>query len=211
MHAATWALAAACKRRDTESVGKIWRSVSPPVRGENAEAYWAEPYVTPGNVDGPTSDLPGRAGWTWYTGSAAWLNRVSLEWVLGVRPTWRGLLVDPVPPRELGVVRAERRWRGVKVVIGFDSAAYRPEERARIVVNGRELRENVIDPSLALAAAAGDGVLNVEVNWVPRVPGAESGVPRTSGAGVSESGVGKSRPASEMRGTQEAQAEKVAT
>ena len=63
MHAATWALAAACKRRDVESVGHIWKSISPALRsGIDAEKYVAEPYVTPGNVDGPLSDTPGKAG-----------------------------------------------------------------------------------------------------------------------------------------------------
>ncbi|MGD9689969.1 MAG: glycosyl transferase family 36 [Phycisphaerales bacterium] len=90
MHAATWALAAACKLKDRDAVERIWDSISPAWRGRDADAYWAEPYVTPGNVDGPLSDKPGRAGWTWYTGSAAWLNRVSMEWMLGVRPVFVG-------------------------------------------------------------------------------------------------------------------------
>ncbi len=129
MHAATWALAAACKRRDVESVARIWKSISPPTRGQDADSYFAEPYVTPGNVDGPLSDKPGRAGWTWYTGSAAWLNRVSLEWMLGIRPAWTesgeaGLLIDPVPPVELGTVEAVRTWRGRKVQVHFDSRAF---------------------------------------------------------------------------------------
>ena len=62
------------------------------------EAYWAEPYVTPGNIDGPESPYFGRGGWTWYTGSAAWLQRVITDWVLGVRAEWDGLRVQPCLP-----------------------------------------------------------------------------------------------------------------
>src|SRR5205085_3163138 len=64
MHAATWALAAAAKRKDTQAVEKIWNSISPPARaeGDGVNDYWAEPYVTPGNVDGPLSSTPGKAG-----------------------------------------------------------------------------------------------------------------------------------------------------
>ena len=103
MHAATWALAAACKRRDIRAVEKIWRSISPPLRSQDADAYLAEPYVCPGNVDGPNSSTPGKAGWTWYTGSAAWLNRVSLlEWIAGMRPGVDGLRIDPCPFPSLG-------------------------------------------------------------------------------------------------------------
>lgn len=166
MHAATWALAAACKRRDVESVGRIWNSVSPPTRSGDGEAYAAEPYVLPGNVDGPLSGTPGRAGWTWYTGSASWLNRVSLEWVLGIRPTWGGLRVDPCPPRALGKVRAVRRWRGRELVIEFDAGAFSPDAQARLTLDGRvldscEIRESDLPSS---------GRVHVMVQWETLTP-----------------------------------------
>lgn len=161
MHAATWALMAACKLKDAESVERIWKSISPPLRGQDAEDYRAEPYVTPGNVDGPSSAYPGRAGWTWYTGSAAWLNRVSLEWVLGVRPTWEGLMIDPCPVRGMGKVEVEREWRGRKVRVRFDAATFAPDEPARIRVNGVEQGGNVIREE---ALNAG-GEIDVRVTW----------------------------------------------
>lgn len=161
MHAATWALATACKRRDVESVGRIWASVSPPRRSADAEAYSAEPYVLPGNVDGPLSTSPGRAGWTWYTGSAAWLNRVSLEWVLGVRPTWEGLRIDPCPMPELGEVDATRTWRGRRVRVRFDARAFDPELDAVVTLNGAPVPGGLIDESMLPDGAEAD----VRVTW----------------------------------------------
>jgi cellobiose phosphorylase len=165
MHAATWALAAACAMKDTAAVSAIWKSISPALRGHDAEGYWAEPYVTPGNVDGPLSDKPGRAGWTWYTGSAAWLNRVSMEWVLGLRPVWtaegEGLLVDPCPPVELGRVRVERRWRGKTVRVSFDARAYLPGGLPRLVVNGTAAEGNVVTPAML----SGRDTIEVSVEW----------------------------------------------
>jgi len=205
MHAATWALAAACKIRDVASVGKIWESISPPVRGQDAAGYWAEPYVTPGNVDGPLSDLPGRAGWTWYTGSAAWLNRVSMEWVLGIRPTFHrggngvvdapgvasgvasggtvepGLLIDPVPPPGLGRVTVTRRWRGAPVTISFDAAEFAPGVAPTLTVViggvGKVLGSNV----LPAAFAAGGGPVEVHVRWSTDAP--RRGAPSAAAAG----------------------------
>src|SRR5262249_42299309 len=134
----TWALAAACKRRDVQSVERIWRSISPPLRSRDsgAEAYVAEPYVTPGNVDGPASSTPGKAGWTWYTGSAAWLNRVSLEWICGLRPEWDGLRIDPCPFAALGEVTASRVWRGRPVAVRFDATGFSAGHRPSLTVNG---------------------------------------------------------------------------
>lgn len=161
MHAATWALAAAAKRRDVASVEKIWRSISPPLRGQDAEAYVAEPFVTPGNVDGPRSLTPGKAGWTWYTGSAAWLNRVSLEWIIGMRPTWDGLQIDPCPFAALGQVEASRLWRGRKVIVRFDAAGFSPDAAARITVNGKDHEGSLI----RIDQYPGHGDLIVSVSW----------------------------------------------
>ena len=162
MHAANWALAAACKVKDRASVDRIFDSISPPWRGRDAQNYFAEPYVMPGNVDGPLSDTPGRAGWTWYTGSAAWLNRVCMEWVLGIRPTWEGLLIDPVPPASLGKIQVTRHWRGTEFTFVFDASTFVEGVVPTLVVNGQNYRGNVIEaeslPSLGKK-------VRVEVSW----------------------------------------------
>ncbi len=77
-HASTWAILAFSKIGDRETAAGILRGMLPAVRSaEDADLYAAEPYVMPGNVDGPDSPYAGRAGWTWYTGSAAWMVRAA--------------------------------------------------------------------------------------------------------------------------------------
>ncbi len=190
MHAATWALMAACKLGDAEAAGKIWKSISPPLRGggeaasssaiaNDPDAYRAEPYVLPGNVDGPISEYPGRAGWTWYTGSAAWLNRVSLEWLLGIRPEWDGLRIAPCPPAWLGEVDVTRVWRGVKVRVRFDARDYRVGVNARVTLDGVVLPAasdgcGAIIATASVAVGGSNGVsggrvLDVRVDW-PEAP-----------------------------------------
>jgi cellobiose phosphorylase len=63
---------------DLDTARAIFRGMLPAVRSaEDPELYAAEPYVMPGNIDGPDSPFAGRAGWTWYTGSAAWMVRIA--------------------------------------------------------------------------------------------------------------------------------------
>ena len=50
-HAATWAIAAAAKARDAEPVSQLLAGIDPTTK--DSDRYWAEPYVLPGNVDGP--------------------------------------------------------------------------------------------------------------------------------------------------------------
>lgn len=77
-HASTWAVKAFAMAGDPATAKAIFEGMLPPLRSAaDAELYAAEPYVMPGNVDGPDSPYEGRAGWTWYTGSAAWMVRVA--------------------------------------------------------------------------------------------------------------------------------------
>jgi cellobiose phosphorylase len=161
MHAATWALMAAANRRDVDAVGSIWRSISPPLRCQDPESYAAEPYCLPGNVDGPLSTCPGRAGWTWYTGSAAWLNRVSIEHIIGARAEWDGLRIDPCPYPELGEVSASRRWRGREIRIHFDAASYEPEHECQLRIDGEDLATNLLREDMLPK----DGPIDIQVRW----------------------------------------------
>jgi cellobiose phosphorylase len=82
-HASTWAVQAFAMIGDLETARTIFRGMLPPLRAaEDADRYAAEPYVMPGNADGPDSPYAGRAGWTWYTGSAAWMVRIARKWLV---------------------------------------------------------------------------------------------------------------------------------
>ena len=145
-HAATWAIAAACKVRATDLVGQLLEAINPALK--DPDDFWTEPYVTPGNVDGPDSPHHGRGGWSWYTGSASWLQRVIVEWVLGVRPEWDGLRIDPCLPLTWKRARMTRPFRGGTYDIRIERAADLPGDvRVEVTLDGAKLGENLIAPS----------------------------------------------------------------
>ncbi|MFH1593587.1 MAG: glycosyl transferase family 36 [Candidatus Omnitrophota bacterium] len=98
-HAACWGILAECLLGRGDKAYEMYSSFCPIKRGMEPDAYKAEPYVTPGNTNGPQARDSGTGAWTWYTGSGAWLLRVSTNWILGVRPTYDGLLIDPCVPK----------------------------------------------------------------------------------------------------------------
>lgn len=127
LHAATWAIWAECLMQRPDAAWDIYRAISPVERGLDANRYRAEPYVTAGNIDGPDSPNCGRGGWSWYSGSAAWLFKVMTERVLGVRPEEDGLRVDPcLPPH----------WTGFGMIRRFQGCLYRISVRATGVSRG---------------------------------------------------------------------------
>jgi cellobiose phosphorylase len=143
-HAATWAIAAAAKAGRAALVGRLLTAIDP--SHKDPERYWAEPYVLPGNVDGPASPLHGRGGWTWYTGSAAWLPRIVSEWVLGVRPTWEGMLFAPCLPPGWQRAAMKRPWRGATLDVTIERDAALAAGEVKVTVDGRPLAERALTP-----------------------------------------------------------------
>jgi cellobiose phosphorylase len=119
--------------------------------------YKAEPYVTPGNAAGPDSDRYCEGGWTWYTGSATWLFRVGSEWLLGVRPDWDGLRVDPCIPAHWDRFCMKRDFRGATYEIRVHNPDHVSSGVARMTLDGSKVDGNLL-PTL------GDGeVHHVEI------------------------------------------------
>ncbi|HAF47861.1 MAG TPA: glycosyl transferase family 36 [Anaerolineaceae bacterium] len=143
-HAAAWSVWAYALVDQPELAYEAYRRICPPNRSDDIETYKAEPYVTPGNIDGPLSEYFGRGGWTWYTGSAQWLHRVATHWILGIRPQVNGLLVDPAIPSS---------WEGYTVTRKFRNAQYEivvknPDRISKgvksMVVDGKQHQGQVI-------------------------------------------------------------------
>jgi cellobiose phosphorylase len=143
-HAATWSVWAYALANQPERAYEAYRKICPPNRSADIDTYKAEPYVTPGNVDGPLSEYYGRGGWTWYTGSAQWLHRVATHWILGIRPQADGLLVSPSIPSEWHGFTVSRRFRGAWYQITVKNPDHVNKGVKSVIVDGQSLAGNVV-------------------------------------------------------------------
>ena len=116
-HAAIWAIMAFAELGDGDRAGELFALLNP-INHTSTRAglyrYRGEPYVVAGDVyaEAPHS---GRSGWTWYTGSAGWMYRAAVEWLLGVRLRGASLFVEPCIPRT---------WSGFSITFRYHSARY---------------------------------------------------------------------------------------
>lgn len=143
-HAACWGLQAVLIQKKGDFGFETYKSFSPPHRGANPDLYYVEPYATPGNVDGPDSPNFGRGGWTWYTGSGAWLFRISTDWLLGIRPVKEGLLIDPVVPKKWGQFKMRRLFRGATYNITVTNPNKVESGVKSIVVDGKAIKGAIV-------------------------------------------------------------------
>ncbi|MBP7786842.1 MAG: glycosyl transferase family 36 [Longilinea sp.] len=143
-HAATWAVWAYTLVGQPNLAYEAYRRICPPNRSGDIDTYKAEPYVTPGNIDGPLSEYYGRGGWTWYTGSSQWLHRVATHWILGIRPQKDGLLVDPSIPSDWSEYRVTRKFRNATYEISVHNPAHLHSGVKSMSVDGVMVQGNLI-------------------------------------------------------------------
>jgi cyclic beta-1,2-glucan synthetase len=100
-HAAIWTLIAFAMLGDGERAGELFALLNP-VNHSSTRAglhkYKVEPYVAVGDVYAVPPHT-GRGGWTWYTGSAGWIYRAGLEYILGFQLEGERLAIRPCIPR----------------------------------------------------------------------------------------------------------------
>ena len=87
-------------------------------------------------IAGPDAAVPGEAKNSWLTGTAAWSYVAITQWILGIRPDFDGLRVDPVLPSTWPGFRATRRFRGVTYEITVTKAAGQRGRVRQLVVDG---------------------------------------------------------------------------
>lgn len=148
LNAAVWALQMECSLGRAQKAWDLYENLSPVLRNaKDPDLFQAEPFLFPGYVDGPDSPTPGRAGGGWSTGSAAWLFRVSTEWILGIRPTWEGLLIRPCLPPHWKEAKATRQFRGGTYQVDYVRDTTLPVGTHRITFNNREVSGDLLPPS----------------------------------------------------------------
>jgi cyclic beta-1,2-glucan synthetase len=145
-HAALWFAMALARRGDGDRASRVLRMLNPIEHTGGPEEVWrygVEPYVIAADV----YRLPGRigkGGWSWYTGSAAWMYRAWVEEVLGLKIRGEQMSVEPVIPGW---------WRGFHLRYRHGEAVYdiqveNPEGRqhgvSRVEIDGRRQADKLI-------------------------------------------------------------------
>ncbi len=116
-HAAAWSVIAFATLGDGDKAADLFSLINPINHSRtrtSIQRYKVEPYVVAADVYSEPP-LVGRGGWTWYTGSAGWMYRAGIEFILGLRLRGAFLLLTPCIPKH---------WPHFEVVFRYGSTRY---------------------------------------------------------------------------------------
>ncbi len=125
---------------------EIYRRTCPAYIEDISEIHRTEPYVYSQMIAGKDAPKHGEAKNSWLTGTAAWTFVNVSQYILGIRPTFHGLEIDPCIPSEMDGFQAVRRYRGSSFHITVKNPNHVEKGVKTMTVNGKEMNGSCIMP-----------------------------------------------------------------
>ena len=144
-HPAAWLIQAECLLGRGDAAFAYFKTLLP--NRVDSDVFVAEPYVYSQYITSDEHETAGRASHSWQTGSAAWMFRIGLDYILGIRPTYEGLLIQPVIPSSWKSFKAERVFRGTRHLIHVENPFGVESGVAELTVDGRPVQGLIVPTS----------------------------------------------------------------
>ena len=121
-----------------------WARIAPSFLEEISDLHKTEPYVYSQMIAGKDAFKPGEAKNSWLTGTAAWTYVAITQYILGVKPHYNGLMINPCIPAEWEDFQVRRVFRGSVYNISVKNPNHVRKGIQSVLVNGQALEGNVL-------------------------------------------------------------------
>ena len=138
-HANPWAIIAECKLGRGAKAMRLYDALLPYNQNDKIEVRQAEPYSYCQFIMGRDHTAFGRARHPWLTGSGGWSYTAATKWILGIRPGYDGLVIDPCIPGEWPGFTVVRQWRGATFEISVKNPKGVEKGVRQITLDGKEI------------------------------------------------------------------------
>lgn len=147
MRPAGWAVIAAAMDGKDDLAWEMYTKASLAHQIRKIEVYQCEPYVYPENYVGPDHRLTGKGQFQWCLGEAtSWMWIAYNYYLLGIRPEFEGLVIDPRMPAAWSEFSVERPFRGDHYSIMVKRNGKLKTGETRIQLDGKTIKGNLITP-----------------------------------------------------------------
>lgn len=122
---------------------EYYRKICPSYTEEISELHKVEPYVYSQMIAGKDAFKPGEAKNSWLTGTAAWNYYAITQFILGIKPDYNGLEINPCIPSDWKGFEVTRKFRDATYLIDIKNTGVNRGVKS-ITVNGKALSGNII-------------------------------------------------------------------
>ena len=121
-----------------------YTKIAPSFLEDISDLHKVEPYVYCQMIAGKEAFKPGEAKNSWLSGTASWNFYAITQYILGVRPEYDGLRVDPCIPKKWDGFKMQRKFRGATYQLDIKNPDHVSKGVKQIIVNGETLNSNII-------------------------------------------------------------------
>jgi cellobiose phosphorylase len=146
-HIQGWAIMAETMLGHGDRAFKYFRSYMPASFNDKAEIRGIEPYIYSQYTHSIYSPRYGASRVPWLTGAASWAYYTATQYILGIRPDYKGLIIDPCIPADWKEFTATRRFRNKTLNIKVVNPASVQKGVKKIILNGEKIEGNLIPVS----------------------------------------------------------------
>lgn len=143
-HTNPWIMIAETRLGRGDQAHDYYLRINPSRREQIGEVHRCEPYVYAQMIAGSEAPSFGEAKNSWLTGTAAWNYVAITQWILGVRPEFDGLRLDPCIPSGWEGFTVERDFRGCRLLISVHNPDHVCSGVARLELDGMSVQSNLV-------------------------------------------------------------------
>ncbi|MGC1375646.1 MAG: glycosyl transferase, partial [Anaerolineales bacterium] len=149
LHPNPWAIIAETLIGNGDRAYQYYAQIDPAGKNDMIEVYECEPYVYAQNILSDEHPLFGLARNSWLSGTSSWSYQAATQWILGIRPEYTGLRIDPCIPAAWEGFLATRKFRGGLMRIVVHNPQGVCKGVAKMIVDGNPIIGNIIPLDLA--------------------------------------------------------------
>lgn len=143
-HNNPWIMIAETLLGDGDRAFEYYSKIAPSYLEDISELHKVEPYVYCQMVAGKDAFKPGEGKNSWLTGTASWNFVAITQYILGIKPDYAGLAIDPCIPKAWTGFKATRKFRGATYNIEVKNPSNVSKGVKALIVNGNAVEGCVI-------------------------------------------------------------------
>lgn len=123
---------------------EYYKKITPSFLEDISDLHKVEPYVYCQMIAGKEAFKPGEAKNSWLSGTASWSFYAITQYILGIRPDYAGLLIDPCIPKDWDGFSITRKFRGATYQIEILNPDHVSKGVKSVTIDGREKTSTTI-------------------------------------------------------------------
>lgn len=144
LHTNPWMMIAETMVGRGDLAHQYYTQINPATRNSRIDEFEVEPYVYCQNILSDEHPQFGLGRNSWLTGTASWAYQAGTQYILGIRPTYEGIEIDPCIPADWDGFRVHRVFRGATYEIEVKNPSHVSRGAVQVTVDGELITGNTV-------------------------------------------------------------------